>query len=343
MFRLLQHGDSSGEELVQQRRVSQSQPGYNDDWHCDLLTVAAATIDLIDSDHLYDREYQYRPGLAGRRRRRLPLSVAVISRRPHRSRVGSVPARAALVALASGGQASSRFGITESLLVSGERSECGLTCWLVDVDNDAGAGCPGFDEPESDRRALFLEQSLAASQDERVKPEPVLIDKVVLDQRLSEIAAAVDLEFLASLALQPCDLFHGVTLDQRRVVPRHLVERFGDDVLREAIQLPGDLVFAGDQRPVRGHDLVRGSTEQKGVSGFEPVGHEPAHRLVRIRNHPAALLETSAWVLGRAAWALHDPIQGQERRQGHLHIVLLNPLREAYRHTCHRKDRTTGK
>src|SRR5215472_8367514 len=72
MFRLLQHGDSSGEELVQQRRVSQSKPGYNDDWHCDLLTVAAATIDLIDSDHLCDRDYQYRPGLAGRRRSRLP-------------------------------------------------------------------------------------------------------------------------------------------------------------------------------------------------------------------------------------------------------------------------------
>src|SRR5215472_17170279 len=81
MFRLLQHGDSSGEELVQQRRVSQSKPGYNDDWHCDLLTVAAATIDLIDSDHLCDREYQYRPGLASRRPRRLPVSVTVTSRR----------------------------------------------------------------------------------------------------------------------------------------------------------------------------------------------------------------------------------------------------------------------
>src|SRR5215472_8919947 len=95
MFRLLQHSDSSGEELIQQRRISQSKPGYNDDWHCDLLTVAAATIDLIDPDYLCDREYQYRPGLAGRRRRRLPVSVAVTSRRPHRSRVGSVPARAA--------------------------------------------------------------------------------------------------------------------------------------------------------------------------------------------------------------------------------------------------------
>jgi hypothetical protein len=83
------------------------------------------------------------------------------------------------------------------------------------VDNDAGAGRPGFDEPESDWRSPFREQSLATSQDERVKPESILIDEAVLVQRLSEIAAAVDLEFLASLALQPIDLFHRVALDQR--------------------------------------------------------------------------------------------------------------------------------
>src|SRR5215471_11593800 len=81
-FSLAPGGDSGGEELVQQRRVSQSKPGYNDDWHRDLLTVAAATIDLIDPDHLCDREYQYRPGLAGRRRCRLPVSVTVASADP---------------------------------------------------------------------------------------------------------------------------------------------------------------------------------------------------------------------------------------------------------------------
>ena len=111
--------------------------------------------------------------------------------------------------------ASSRFGITESLLVSGERSEGGLTCWLVDVDDDAGAGRPGFDEPEGDRRVPLREQPLAAPQNERVKPEPVLIDEAVPDQRLGEIAAAVDLEFLASLAFQLYDFFHRVALDQR--------------------------------------------------------------------------------------------------------------------------------
>jgi hypothetical protein len=47
-FRLFQNGDSGGEELVQQRRASQSKPSQSDDWHRDLLAVAAATIDLID-------------------------------------------------------------------------------------------------------------------------------------------------------------------------------------------------------------------------------------------------------------------------------------------------------
>jgi hypothetical protein len=108
----------------------------------------------------------------------------------------------------------SRFRIAESLLAGGERSECGLTGWLVDVDNNAGAGRPGFDEPESDRRVPFREQPLATSQDERVKPESILIDEAVLDQRLGEVAAAVDLEFPASLGLQLYDLFHRVALDQ---------------------------------------------------------------------------------------------------------------------------------
>ena len=83
------------------------------------------------------------------------------------------------------------------------------------MDNDAGAGRPGFDEPEADRRVPFREQLLDTSQDERVKPEPVLIDEAMPDQRLGKIAAAMDLEFPASFALKPYDLLHRVTFDQR--------------------------------------------------------------------------------------------------------------------------------
>ena len=68
------------------------------------------------------------------------------------------------------------------------------------MDNDTGAGRLGFDEFERGRRLPSLEQPLATSQHNRVEPEPVLIDQPVLDQRLSEIATAMHLEFPASLA-----------------------------------------------------------------------------------------------------------------------------------------------
>src|SRR5215469_8275835 len=107
-------------------------------------------------------------------------------------------------------------------------------------------------------------------------------------------------------------------------------------MLREGIQLSGDLISVRDLWPVRGHDLVRGSPQQESVGGCEPFGHVLPHCLVRIRNHPAALLEPAAWVLRWAAWALHDPIQRQERRQGQLHSALLRSLRLARRVRIHR-------
>jgi hypothetical protein len=33
VFRLLRHGDSSGEELVEQRRITQPEPGHDDNGH----------------------------------------------------------------------------------------------------------------------------------------------------------------------------------------------------------------------------------------------------------------------------------------------------------------------
>jgi len=98
-------------------------------------------------------------------------------------------------------------------LSAGERSEFWLSCWPVNVNNNPCAGRLGFDELERDRRLPFREKPLATSQDDRVKAEPVLIDQVVSDQRLGELAAAVDLEFLASFALKSYDLFHRVALD----------------------------------------------------------------------------------------------------------------------------------
>ena len=82
------------------------------------------------------------------------------------------------------------------------------------MDDDASAGRLGFDELERQRRLPFREQPLATSQDDRVKPEPVFVDQVVLDQRLGEPAAAVDLEFPPILAFQLCDLFGKIALDQ---------------------------------------------------------------------------------------------------------------------------------
>jgi hypothetical protein len=54
----------------------------------------------------------------------------------------------------------------------------------------------------------------------------------------------MDLEFVAGLALQLCDLLDHVALEQNRVVPLHSIPGGGHDVLGQGVQ-PGCTRVAG--------------------------------------------------------------------------------------------------
>jgi hypothetical protein len=111
------------------------------------------------------------------------------------------------------------------LLVQCEAAVSRPSGGLVDVDHDPGAGRLGVDQSQSAGRAALLEETPATAHDDRIDPQAVLVDEVVLHQRPGEGAAAVDLELVARLLLQLGDLVRDIRRDERRVVPLGLVQR----------------------------------------------------------------------------------------------------------------------
>src|SRR5262245_35195078 len=85
---------------------------------------------------------------------------------------------------------------------------------LVDKRKDARAERPGFDQLQV-RLAPISKETLALSPHHRVEQEMVLIDQVVLQQRLDQGAAAKEQNVLAGLLLELRDLLHDVRLDER--------------------------------------------------------------------------------------------------------------------------------
>jgi len=69
--------------------------------------------------------------------------------------------------------------------------------------------------------------------------------------------AAMDLEFVAGLALQLCDLLHQIALKQNRVVPLHSIQGGGHDVLGQGVQAGCTrVVGVSDLRPVHREELA---------------------------------------------------------------------------------------
>src|SRR5262245_25776861 len=65
---------------------------------------------------------------------------------------------------------------------------------LVDVQDGAGRDLLQLDEPERARDRALAEQALAGAEDDRELPEAQLVDEIVREQGLDELAAAVDLK-----------------------------------------------------------------------------------------------------------------------------------------------------
>src|SRR5918998_6806172 len=178
------------------------------------------------------------------------------------------------------------------------------SCGLVDEDGDAVAGHLRVGEPQAPFVVRVPEESLARSEDEGKYRHPQLVNKVVLEERLHELGAAVDHNVPSKALPQPRDLLHHVALEHRRVVPiEGLLEGRGDDVLGHGVELVGDLAL--HRGPGRGEALVGHTSQQQrlGVQGLvelELLELLPAFGL----EGPARVPEVLA-----SAWRLDDTVQ----------------------------------
>ena len=150
---------------------------------------------------------------------------------------------------------------------------------LVGHVDEAVTGGPAADETERLLAARLAEQALAGPDHDREDEQPQLIHEVVLEQRASELIAAVDHDVPVHVLLQPGDLLDHVALQDRHVGPRGVLEGRGHDVLRHAVQPVRPLARPG--RPARPEPLVGAPAEQQG-RGAQGFGVRDLGELVEV-------------------------------------------------------------
>jgi hypothetical protein len=90
-------------------------------------------------------------------------------------------------------------------LVELERPRGDVPRSLVGVDRDAGRRDRAVDQLERGGDRAVAEAARAGADDEREDPDAELVDEVVLEQRLDQSRAAVDLDLGPVLAFEPRD------------------------------------------------------------------------------------------------------------------------------------------
>src|SRR5215208_417224 len=115
------------------------------------------------------------------------------------------------------------------------------------------------------------EQTLPFSEDDREHHQAVLVDEILLLQRVHKLRAAVDDDVVGELLLELAYLGCDIPADDGRVVPLGLVQRRRDDELGHVVELVGELSFP--RWPRIREAVVRHAPEE------ECVGR---HRLVEL-------------------------------------------------------------
>src|SRR3989449_3858267 len=79
-----------------------------------------------------------------------------------------------------------------------ERSCDDLACRLVRTDHDSSSGDLAVDELQPGGDGAFREQAFARPDDDGEDPQAVLVDKVVAQERLDQVPAAMHLQLCPS-------------------------------------------------------------------------------------------------------------------------------------------------
>src|SRR5947207_9022470 len=131
----------------------------------------------------------------------------------------------------------------------------------VDQDRDAAAHGFRLDELQALLVTRLAEQALSASEDDRKDHQTQLVDEIVLQQRLSELPAAVDDDVAILFALELRHRLDHIAVEHGRVAPRWIAQRRRDDVLRHRVELLGELALP--RRPGFGESFVCDPSKQQ--------------------------------------------------------------------------------
>jgi hypothetical protein len=199
-----------------------------------------------------------------------------------------------------------------SVDVHGTRSVVSL------VDEDVNAAADGFrgGEPQPLCRARFPEEPLAGADDDRVDLEVEGVNKIVLDQRLDELRAAMNNNVAVVSLFELPDLVDDVTRENGGVVPFGVGQGLRDDVLGHDVELVRELALV--VRPDGSEAVVGDPAEQKGIRVHHLVKLERvAFRAAAEGIGPADALEALI-----SARRLDDAVEGQvlsDDDSSHLH------------------------
>lgn len=175
---------------------------------------------------------------------------------------------------------------------------------MMPFRGDGGAG-----ESEGGGAGAFGEEALAAADGDGEGLEPELVDQVVLEEGLDEVAAAVDLKHRAVAGFEAFDLPGDiVAVDDDRLVPGGVERLMGDGVFGGFVEDLADRIGGVLVGPITGEDVVGGFAEQQVEGHAHLLGHDFACGIVEVREGPAAELKAAGAVFIGAAGRLHDAV-----------------------------------
>src|SRR5438132_7417787 len=154
-----------------------------------------------------------------------------------------------------------------------DRPELDVTGAAVGGHDDAVWRDVALEHAETRRLGALAKETLSRSQGDRVNLEPELVDQIVPEQRLNQVAASVHLELGAIFLLELLDLADDIAVDGDSLLPIGADGPVCDDVFRRPIDRIAGRVCR--LRPITGKDVV-GLPAQEQIEG---MAHLLAHRL----------------------------------------------------------------
>src|SRR5258708_30369253 len=117
-----------------------------------------------------------------------------------------------------------------------------FTIRLVGKHDNTRTECLGIHKSQGCFAAI-LEKSLADTQNYRKDHQPILVNQIMLPQRMDQIGAATEQNVLTGLLLEPGDFFWYVRPDQRGMAPISFFPARRNNILADAIHPIGKAFF----------------------------------------------------------------------------------------------------